>query len=170
MSAYGAISLEFGDGEHRFNVAPYAQIFELQDKCGITAVGGDDSRILIPSGPKEIYDRLRIGSWRVADYRETIRIGRIGGGATPVEALQFVKRYVDDRPFTESVEAAWRILAAALVGPPGDDLGKPEAERGQSKVEGASTSPAPPPTAPAPPSGTRPARSTRSPRGNSRPR
>lgn len=170
MSAFGTIILEFGDGEYPFCVAPYAQIFELQEKCGITAVAADDSRILIPSGPKEIYDRLRLGSWRVADYRETIRLGRIGGGAAPVEALQFVKRYVDARPAVESVEVAWRILAAMLVGPPGDELGKGEAERGPSKVEDGSTSPAPQPTEPAPPSDTPPARSTRSRPGNSQPR
>lgn len=170
MSAFGTIELPFGDGVYNFCLSQYAQIFEHQDKCGITAVGADDSRILIPSGPKETYDRLRLGSWRLADIRETIRLGLIGGGAKPTEALVLVQRYVDARPQVENVELAWRILAAALVGPPGDELGKTTAEGVKSEVEADSTSPAPQPMDPEPPSASVPARSIKSRRGSSQPR
>ena len=58
------------------------------------------------------------------DLRETIRLGLIGGGMDPLDALVLVKRYVDDRPLMENVLPAWRILSAALMGPEDDAPGK----------------------------------------------
>lgn len=103
----GKISLAWGDGDHDFNIAKIGQIFELQDKCGC--------------GLKEIFNRLREDRWRFEDIRETIRLGLIGAGKTPAQALILTKRYVDERPLAENTQAAMLILMAAIVGPPEEE-------------------------------------------------
>lgn len=115
MSANAEIELTWGDGEHRFRLA-IGQLRELQDKC--------------KCGPQEIADRLRLGTWRVDDIRETIRLGLIGGGKTPLEALTLVVRYVDGRPWAESTLVAFGIISAAIWGVPEDqpNVGKEEAD------------------------------------------
>ncbi len=101
MSA-GAITLPWGDGEHTFSL-PLGQLRELQDKTGI--------------GPLPLLRRVMEGTWLVDDLRETIRLGLIGGGMAPTAALTLVARYVERRPWTESVPLAQAILAAALFAP-----------------------------------------------------
>jgi hypothetical protein len=108
----GDVELDWADGKHTFNVAKFEQAFELEEKCS-------------GSGLHEIFERITARRWRVTDIRETIRIGLIGGGAKPAEALKLVRRYVEGRPWAESVPFARIILLAALVGVEGDnDLGK----------------------------------------------
>lgn len=102
MSADASITMAWGDGEHRFRLA-IGQLRELQDKCG--------------AGPAEILRRVADGTWRVDDLREVLRLGLIGGGKAPLEALALVQRYVDERPLLESVMPARAVLLAALVGP-----------------------------------------------------
>lgn len=113
MSADGSVTLAWGDGEHKFRL-PIGGLRELQQKCDAGAI--------------EVMDRLRDRRWRVDDVRETLRLGLIGGGMTPVDALILVKRYVDDRPIMESVPTAFAVLMAALIGVPDDPVGKAEAE------------------------------------------
>jgi len=115
MSPNGKIEFVWGDGEHSFNVAKITHALELEGKCGC--------------GVAEIFSRLRESRWHINDVRETIRIGLIGGGMEPVKAHVLVKRYVDERPWSESIQAATLILMAAMVGVPGDEVGKkPETE------------------------------------------
>lgn len=109
MSANGAITTKWADGEYTFRLA-IGQLRELQEKCDC--------------GPPEILARLAAQRWRIDDLRETIRLGLIGGGTTPVAALKLVERYVDDRPLLESVTVASSILLAALVGADDDPVGK----------------------------------------------
>jgi len=120
MAVNGKITLAWADGEHDFNIAKIGQIFELQDKCGC--------------GLMEIFNRLREGRWRFEDIRETIRLGLIGGGKTPAQALVLTKRYVDERPLAENTQAAMAILMAAIVGPPEEEqpAKKAEADRGET--------------------------------------
>lgn len=114
----GRIEIAWGDGDHVFNIGKLAQVFELEDKCGC--------------GVQEVFNRLREGRWKYADVRETIRLGLIGGGKSPVEALLLTKRYVDERPWAESVFVAQAILMAAIVGVEGDNPAKKaEADRAQ---------------------------------------
>lgn len=109
----GAIEREWADGAHCFRL-PIAQLLELQEKCD--------------AGPVEIFSRLRAQTWRLNDLRETIRLGLIGGGTPPMDALTLVKRYVDPpRPLLENVPLALEILEAALTGPPEDLPGKARA-------------------------------------------
>jgi len=143
MSATGEITLAFGDARHVFNVQKIGQALELQDKCG--------------AGIGTIYSRLRAGGFYVNDIRETIRLGLIGGGLKPVEALLLVERYVDARPWKETQLLAIAILTAAMVGVPQEEDG---ATPKKDAAERAATEPAPTTaglsapssTAPAPPS------------------
>lgn len=111
MSRSGAITLEWADGEHRFRL-PIGLIRELQEKTG--------------HGPQSVYSRLAVtGEWQIDDVRETIRLGLIGGGIKPVEALSLVRRYVDEWPLLENVPIAAAIIGAALFSPPEDMPGEP---------------------------------------------
>jgi hypothetical protein len=112
----GTIIIDWADGKHKFNVAIFEQAFELEEKCS--------------AGLLEIFERVSARKWRVTDLFETIRIGLIGGGATPAKALSLCRRYVEGRPWAESVPVAQAILVAALVGVPDDNnLGKQTADQ-----------------------------------------
>ena len=112
--ATGGITLAWADGEHAFNCAKIGLVLELEEKCGC--------------GIMEIYSRIIDKRWRFSDIREPIRLGLIGGGKTPAQALALTRRYVDDRPFAESVQTAELILMAALVGHPEESVGKKKPE------------------------------------------
>ncbi len=101
------------------------------------------------AGPLAVLLRLHGHDWRVQDVRETIRLGLIGGGKTPPQALALVARYVDRRPLLESVPVAQDILAAGLAQP--DDL-----PPGNLVAEGTGGSPPPPSTSAPPFSGSMP--------------
>lgn len=103
----GEIELKWGDGEHKFNVAKLKCIFELEEKCGV--------------GIAEIYQRIVGGKWHFNDLRETLRLGLIGGGLPPDQALRLINRYCDDRPLMESVLPAQAVIMAAIVGVVGDN-------------------------------------------------
>lgn len=123
MAINGEIELNWGDGEHKFNVAKLKCVLELEEKCGV--------------GFAEIYQRLTQGKWHYNDIRETLRLGLIGGGMMPDKASMLINRYCDDRPFAENVLPAQAVIMAALVGLPGDNPEKkPEADRDK---EGRST-------------------------------
>ncbi|MFC7399591.1 gene transfer agent family protein [Chelatococcus sp. GCM10030263] len=126
MSSDGSITFPWADGEYRFRLA-IGQLRELQDKCS--------------AGPAEIVQRLSIGSWRVDDVRETLRLGLIGGGLKPGDALILIKRYVDERPWLENITPAHVVLMAALVGDPDEPVGKDEAAATEPETDG---SPLPP--------------------------
>lgn len=110
MAANGEIELTWGDGEHKFNIAKIGQVLELEEKCD--------------AGVATIMQRLRTGTFFFNDFRETLRLGLIGGGLAPPDAMRLVRRYVDERPWQESVLPAQAILMRAMIGVPGDDVGK----------------------------------------------
>lgn len=101
MSRSATITLTWADGDHAFRLA-WGQIIELQEKTGC--------------GPAFLYARLAAGQWMAGDVAETIRLGLIGGGMTPAEALRLTRAYVHERPLLESVPVAYAILGAALSG------------------------------------------------------
>jgi len=112
MAVNGEIELRWGDGEHKFNIAKLRCVLELEDKCGC--------------GIAEIVMRIRDGTWKFNDIRETIRLGLIGAGELPDRALLLTVRYVDERPWSENVLPAQAILFAALVGVQGENPEKKE--------------------------------------------
>lgn len=121
----GSVTLVWNGGEHTFNIAKYKVALELEEKCN--------------AGVGTIYNRLLSGmsmataSYYVNDFRETIRLGLIGGGMNPTEAYKLVVKNVDERPWQESIRPALVILQAAHVGVPGDDVGKEEADRAEKE-------------------------------------
>lgn len=108
----GAITLDWADGSHQFRLA-WGGLVSLQEACD--------------AGPMVILGRLQSGNWRMADIRETIRLGLIGGGATPEKALALVRDYVEARPPIESIQLAQGILATAVIGAPEEDEQEGEA-------------------------------------------
>jgi hypothetical protein len=125
MSADASVTLTWADGEYKFRL-PIGQLRELQDKTD--------------AGPIEVLDRLMSRRWRVDDIRETLRLGLIGGGLKPVEALVLIKRYVDERPLMENAPAAQTVLLAALVGVKDDEVGKGSPEETEQTDGSASPS------------------------------
>lgn len=109
MSRSGRIEIDWAEGTHGFRLA-IGQLVELQERTGV--------------GPAALWRRLVESEWKVGDLRETIRLGLIGGGATPAEALALVRDYVEARPLVESVPVAIAVVAAALYGAPDDPAGK----------------------------------------------
>lgn len=105
-------------GEQAFNIAPIKCVLALEEACG--------------AGIAKILDRLHKGEWRYYDVRETIRLGLIGAGMPDLEALSLVKKHVDQPPddggWMVFALIASRIIEAAVVGVPGDPVGKEPAE------------------------------------------
>ncbi len=126
MSADGSIEIAWADGEDTFRLA-LAEIRILQEKTGF--------------GPRKIMERLQDGSAFIDEWRETIRLGLIGGGQKPDIAMAKVKRSVDSRGWLESCVLAHAILAAAGAGAKDDTVGKGDAEEATMTGQAASPSP-----------------------------
>lgn len=95
------ITLQWGDGEYPFaiNIGQARELEALQ-KIGIGA----------------IYQRMVAGLWHIDDAYHVIRLGLIGGGMVPTEALRLCQVYVLDRPFAEAQQFAIAVLLACLYG------------------------------------------------------
>lgn len=129
MSRDASISLDWADGHHTFRL-PIGQLRELQEKTGV--------------GPLRLLHRLMDGSWMVDDAREIMRLGLIGGGMEPAQALRLVQRYVDARPLVEAQAPAMLVLGAALHGT--DQEGHPGKEEALEAATSAPSSSSPPST------------------------
>lgn len=108
MSRDASITIPFADGDHTFRLA-WGELAKLQEACN--------------AGPFVIWSDLMHGAWRIEQISSVIRLGLIGGGMTPADALQLVKNYVEDRPPMETLALAQGILGAALQGAPDERLG-----------------------------------------------
>lgn len=128
MSARGECELLFGDGRHRFRLA-IGQLQELEEKTKL--------------GPFELFEKMLSRKWRVDEIRHVIRIGLIGGGLSPLEAVTLVDRHIDDWPWTENVAIALQVLNEALAGNPADPPGKAEAGTPSGGASPASSATAP---------------------------
>jgi len=117
MSRDASITLTWGDGDFKFRLG-WGELEELQEKTD--------------AGPYVVLQRLHTGSWRLQDVSNTIRLGLIGGGLRPEEALKKVRFYVESRPVMESLPFAIAVLSAGLLGAPDEPLGEPEAPKRKS--------------------------------------
>lgn len=116
----GVVDLDFGDATHRFRLG-FGELEELQEKTGL--------------GPFVLFQRLLGGEWRLADVRETLRIGLIGGGMKPLDALSLVRRYVDDRQdWIAHAGRAQAIVFAAIAGAPEEAPGKSAAPEAMTEA------------------------------------
>jgi hypothetical protein len=123
MSADGSVTITWADGEHRFRLA-IGQTRELAETVNKPRLEMGWPVI----GPMTLWKlTLSSDAWP-NDVREILRLGLIGGGAKPFEALSMVKRYVDERPWLECMLVAEAVMRAALAGVPDDPVGKPAAE------------------------------------------
>jgi hypothetical protein len=121
------VPISWGDGEYLFNVARIGVALELEEKCG--------------AGLSEIMQRLLTDRWKINDVRETLRLGLIGGGTKPEDAKKLLRRYFEDTPIGEHVPVARVILMAAILGVPGDPVGKPKTEGTETEDTSASSAP-----------------------------
>lgn len=124
MNNQGEVTGEWGDGVHAFRLT-VAGLIELEQKADA------------PFGV--VFQRLIKGEFKIADVRETIRLGLIGAGKSPVDALVLTERYI--LPLAESLPIAKAIVAASMFGFEASPLG--EAEAAPSENSSASTPPAP---------------------------
>ncbi|CAD7026593.1 gene transfer agent family protein [Pseudorhizobium endolithicum] len=92
----------FGDGEKTFAFT-HELLLELERKTG--------------HGIFALFTRVQTRQASFADMAETIRIGLIGGGATPAEAAALINTYAVARPLGESLAVALGILSTLFFGP-----------------------------------------------------
>ncbi len=107
------IDLTWRGGEHTFALT-IDLLRALQERCD--------------AGPAFVLSRLRASQWLIDDVIQPIRLGLEGGGLSKEESRQLTKRFVEDRPLTESVLTAAAILMHALYG------GEEEQELGEAKA------------------------------------
>ena len=121
MSRDASITLDWADGTYTFRLA-WGQLVSLQEECD--------------AGPHVILQRLVRGEWKVQDIANVIRWGLVGGGKTPAEATQLVRRYVETRPPLENLLIAQGVMSAGVVGAPDEDASKkaeaPDEESGST--------------------------------------
>lgn len=138
MSRSARVTFDWADGTYEFRL-PIDQLVELEEKTGV--------------GLPVIYKALTSGTWTHRMVREVIRLGLIGGRQVPPpQALQLVRRYVDERPWQESVIPATVIISAALVGVEDEPMGGAAGEGLSSDLSPTSAPAGPTSTAPEPPS------------------
>lgn len=119
MSANGTISIIWAGGEHQFCLAKVGLILDLESKC--------------EAGIAVVFTRLGSGTWKLNDVREPIRLGLIGGGMEPKDAMELVRNHVDlnDNGLTPSVLIAYAVIEAVMVGVRDDPVGKkPDGDEG----------------------------------------
>ena len=117
MPRDASLTLDWADGTFVFRLA-WGELEKLQEACD--------------AGPYVVLGRLHDGTWRIGDIASVIRLGLIGGGLAPVEALKKVRSYVEDRPPMENLMFAQAIRSAAVVGAPEEPIGKKRRRRTRS--------------------------------------
>jgi hypothetical protein len=116
------VSTFFGDGEQAFRLA-HGELVELDEKLEV--------------GPHVLFEHLTLGTWRVGQVREVLRVGLIGGGMKPDRAAAMVRRYVEEVPdWVKNAAIARLVVGAAIYGVEVEKLGK-------SSGEGPDPSPSP---------------------------
>jgi len=119
----GHTRLFLHDGEHDFRLT-LGGLRELQEKCD--------------AGPLQIMTRLNSGEYRIDDVLQTLRIGLIGGGMEPAKAWALVERSIGTHVEASGEDSlsprfvAASVLAAALVGPEDESVGKEEGAETQA--------------------------------------
>ncbi|WP_343229054.1 gene transfer agent family protein [Rhizobium setariae] len=128
MSRHAAIELDWADGTYTFRLG-LSEIEELERKRDL--------------GIFQIVTRLspEIRQCRLPDISEVIRLGLIGGGKSPTDALVLVRRYVDERPIDENRDTAYAIALAGLMRVHTSEVEKPSGEPEAAKTDGSISPP-----------------------------
>ena len=124
MNFRGEVTAPWGDGEHTFKLS-VAGILELEEKTAQPFA--------------VVFARINGQAFGLADIYETLRLGLIGGGKTPVEAKKLVDRYVF--PLAESAPVALLVLSAIMFGFEASPPGKAEAAPKEAESTPASMPP-----------------------------
>lgn len=103
------VTLNWPGGEHEFSLNLGA-LRAIQKSCN--------------AGPQEILQRLQLGTWRVDDVIDVLRLGLEGGGVAKSEARIMVESVLDRSGLLALVPIAALVMASALVGEEGDEVGK----------------------------------------------
>ena len=122
--------LNWPGGEHPFALR-LNELRRLQNSCD--------------AGPEEVFNRLRMGTWKVNDIIEPVRLGLIGGGMDEGEAGPMVTTLVEQYPLLMFKLVALETLRGALLGPPDDMPEKPEGETAPPESGGSQKSTPPEP-------------------------
>ena len=132
----GLVEAPFGGEVRRFRLT-IGGAEELEQKCD--------------AGLPVIARRLISGEWRIADVRQTIRLGLVGAGMDDMAAQVLIQRYAEQGLDTLRILAV-AILSPILTGEPDDAPGKSRRTRSKRRAASAATAaPASAPiTAPAP--------------------
>jgi len=109
MSRDASVTLDWADGEHHFRLG-WGEIAKLQEA--------------VDAGPYYLLQQIYAGHWRVEHLSNIIRLGLVGGGMVPVDALKLVRSYVESRPPMENLQTAIAILAAGCMGAPDEEIVK----------------------------------------------
>lgn len=117
-------------GEHRFRLG-LGELRALQKNCD--------------AGPEQIFNRIRLGNWRIDDLIEVLRLGLIGSGEMEQKAAgPFIANLFDKHPALTFKLTALAVLAAALLPMEGQEAeGKPEAASPDDGTSPPSTETAP---------------------------
>ena len=107
MSKHALINVDYADGTYAFRLA-LGGIEEVEEKCNASIF--------------EVHDALAMRTARSRWIAEVIRVGLIGGGMPPADALAKVRRYCDERPLEESRDVAHAVVLAGLARVHGDDV------------------------------------------------
>lgn len=139
MSRHGAVELDWADGTYTFRLS-IEGMEELEARWSREA-GRDVSLFTVVSllSPQR-------RSARLEHIREVLRVGLIGGGMSPVDALAKVRLYIDQRPLDENRDIAYAVALAGLERVHSKELETPPGEADTAKPS-ASTSPSSEPTA-----------------------
>jgi len=95
----------------------------------------------LDSGCAAVLNRIGSGAWRIADLKEPIRLGLMGGGMDAKRAKALVDEHVAPGRLLEAAVLARAILLKALVGDTREQVGKDEAA---TEAPEANASPLPP--------------------------
>lgn len=109
MSRNASLTLDWADGTFHFRLG-WAELEKLQEA--------------VDAGPFVILDRLQAGTNKIGDISHVLRLGLIGGGMPPVDAMRKVRSYVEDRPPAENRLHAIAVMSAGCYGAPEEEIEK----------------------------------------------
>lgn len=134
MHRHGQVTLDWADGTYTFRLG-LAELEELEERF-------DRSIFVIAQG---------LGINRTAPSSEilhVLRVGLIGGGMDPAEALRKVRRHVDERPLDESRDTALAVALQAIARVHSSELEKEpppgEGEAPETDPSGSTSAPSTP--------------------------
>lgn len=107
------LTLTWIGGEHEFAL-PIGPLRALQDATD--------------AGPEQLFNKMRLATWRIDDALHILRCGLIGGGMDKATAAQLINSLVELHPhrIAEFKVPAIAIMQFMMFGPSDDPVGKPE--------------------------------------------